>query len=428
MAKKFKKNRPRAVITLIAVISVSALTLIIKKHEKQPPPVTKPLVKTLAAPPAQKEEPYIRLWRRVTVQSGDNLHNIFANLQIPQEDFWHLINTKGANIDALQPKQNLEFTLDKDHQLLEIRLPLPEGRVKKFTRKGDAFQKEIVNLPTKIVTLFKTGEINSSFGVAANKAGVPRSISQTMAKIFEGEVDFSRDLRAGDTFSVLYSEKLVAGRKPKPENIIAAELTTSGKVHKVVYFKYPKDHSGYYTLEGKGVTSRFLKFPVKFTRISSHFNRHRLDPVVHRVQAHSGVDLAAPQGTPIHSIGNGRIVFIGKSHGYGNTIKIRYDKHYTGLYAHMRNFASHLKMHQRVKKGQVIGYVGQTGWATGPHLHFGIYVNGVAQDWLKLKPPTTGDIPRSYKTAFNQYAKKAIAQLENHEQIMLALKKTGELQ
>lgn len=427
MAKNFKKNRPRAVITLTAVITVFALTLTIKKYEKQPPPIAKPLAKTLAPAPAQKGEPYIRLWRRVTVQSGDNLHSIFANLQIPQEDFWHLMNTKSANIDALQPNQNLEFTLDKDHQLLEIRLPLPESKVKKFTRDGDSFKKEIVDLPTKTVTLFKTGEIKSSFGVAANKVGLPQSISQTMTKIFEGEVDFSRDLRAGDTFSVLYNEKLVAGRKPKPENIIAAELTTSGKTHKVVYFEYPRDHSGYYTLEGKGVTSRFLKFPVKFTRISSHFSRHRLDPVVHRVQAHSGVDLAAPQGTPIHSIGNGRIVFIGKSRGYGNTIKIRYDKHYTGLYAHMRNFAPHLKMHQRVKKGQVIGYVGQTGWATGPHLHFGIYVNGVAEDWLKLKPPTTGDIPRSYKTAFNEQAKKAIAQLESHKQVILASITKGEL-
>ncbi len=409
MIKSLKKSAVNPVVTIAMVLGVFIVTLIIKKH--QPLEAPKGEAQAITTQSSKSNKADIRLWRRVTVKNGDTLHGIFANLEIPQKDFWNLVNTADSQVKNLKAGQNLEFTLNKNHELQEIRFPLSKKQVLSFTRVNDHFKKEKVDLATRTITSFRSGEIQSSFGVAAKKAEIPADIYQEMVKIFAGKIDFSRDLRKGDHFAVLYDEEIIEGQAPSPSHIVATEMTAKHKTHQAVYFEYPHQHKGgYYTPDGKGTEGRFLNFPLKFKRISSRFNRHRMDPIIHKIQPHLGVDLAAPEGTPIHSIGDGRVIFVGQSRGYGNMVKVQYDRHYTALYAHMSRFAKNLKRRQKVRKGEVIGYVGHTGWATGPHLHFGFYVNGIAQDWLSLKHPSTPPVPRKYRKQFKkQTAEKLVA-------------------
>ncbi len=416
MTHNTRKKRLNPLVAAAIIVAVFIFTLIIKKQETtdiSQHTVTAPIKQTpvINKPPLTE----IHISRQVIVKEGDTLHSIFAELGIPQQDFWNLINTKGNTIKLLKPKQHLEFTLNKEYELQKLRIFMKKNRVLSFTRKDNQFIKKISTLPIRTITSFKSGEITTSFEEAAKKAGLPSSIYQKMLKIFSGKINFSRDLHKGDTFYVVYNEEQVEGKAAVPTHIAATEIDIKNTAYQAVYFEYPPHHSGYYTPKGKGIEPRFLAFPLKFKRISSGFSHHRLDPILHKVQAHLGIDLAAPRGTPIHSIGNGRIIFIGKSRGYGNMIKIRYDRHFTALYAHMRNFAKHLKLHQYVHKNQVIGYVGSTGWATGPHLHFGIYINGVAHDWLKLDHPTTAAVPKKYQQRFKQQAKQELEILESYK-------------
>lgn len=209
---------------------------------------------------------------------------------------------------------------------------------------------------------------------------------------------------------MLYSEYDLNNQKVKDGAIIAATINNHNNA--ITAVEYTRNHSKqYYQPNGKAMEPLFLKYPLTFTRISSPFSMHRMDPIRHVVAPHLGVDLAAPIGTPIKSIGDGTVIFEGWSHGFGRTIIITYGKHMRGLYAHMNRFASNLPEH--VKKGQVIGYVGQSGWATGPHLHLGIYIDGTAVDPLKLKIPSSAPIPDNLMDDFIAQRDKKLEQLHS---------------
>lgn len=165
--------------------------------------------------------------------------------------------------------------------------------------------------------------------------------------------------------------------------------------------------------------ARFLRAPLHYKRISSYFSYNRYDPVLHKIRPHLGVDFAAPLGTPIQSIGEGQIIFTGRDGGYGMTIKVRYGHHYLALYGHMLRFAK-LHLNKWVHKGEIIGYVGKSGWSTGPHLHFGFYINGKPQNWLAMKLPKDQSIPRKYEKPFLNTAKQLLAELHLHQDTQLA--------
>ena len=189
---------------------------------------------------------------------------------------------------------------------------------------------------------------------------------------------------------------------------MVAEFINKGQTHYAVRYTYPKNHTGYYTLDGRGVQPLFLRKPVHYKRISSYFTYRRMDPYLHVMRPHLGVDFAAKRGTPIHSIGNGRVIFCGRDHGYGNAVVIRYSRKYKTLYGHMEKFAKGLHTGQFVKRGQIIGYIGSTGWSTGPHLHFEMYVYGIPRNPLKMSFPGGKSIPASYSKRYLAYAHKML--------------------
>ncbi|WP_423063015.1 peptidoglycan DD-metalloendopeptidase family protein [Candidiatus Paracoxiella cheracis] len=362
-------------------------------------------------------------WHKVIVQKNDNLATIFDRLKIKQSDLLLAVKDH-KKLAILHPGEILYLQTDAEHQLQGLKYPLDSIKSLQLTREGDRFVSKVNQKPETVTLSFKSAVIHHSLIHAAKRAGLTRKLVKQLETIFGGSINFARDIRVGDSFSILYQEYYVDGKKIRNGNIIVAEFTNRGKTYKALRYTYPTNHSGYYTPNGHGVEPRFLRAPLHYDHISSRFSYRRMDPVIHKIHSHLGVDFAANAGTPIKSIGDGRIVFIGRDAGYGNAIKIQYGRHYKALYGHMRRFAKNMKLHHYVHKGEVIGYVGETGWATGPHLHFGFFINGVAKDWLAIKMPTGASIPQSYLTRFAAASKRMMAELQLYQDTELAANNT----
>ena len=367
-------------------------------------------------------------WQKVVVQSGDTLKSIFGRNHLQRKDLWAVLKLQDNQLSLLKPGQHIFILKNDRNQLVAIRYPLSPKTTLLIHRHNNRLNSKIVHLPITTNLSFKSATIYSSLAEAAHKVGLNHKMYRQLQKIFQGKINFARDLRTGDHFAVLYKEYYINGERYRTGDIVAAEFVNRGKKYRVVRYNYPKNHSGYYTPEGHGIEPLFLKAPLlHYSRISSRFSYHRFDPVLHRYHTHLGVDYAANTGTPIRSIGDGRVVFIGHDGGYGNAIKIRYGRHYQGLYAHMWRFAKNIKIHQRVRKGQVIGYVGSSGWSTGHHLHFGFYIDGIPHDWLAFKQPYNAPIPRLYRAHFAQKAKRLFAALNLYQATELAANTTKPL-
>ncbi len=271
------------------------------------------------------------------------------------------------------------------------------------------FNSDLDTQPSIKHLTYKAATIEHSFAKAALKIGLTQAQIQQVSHIFSSNIDFTRDIHVGDRFSILYNKHY---RHSKKGPIIVATFTNRGHTYKALRFTYPNYHSGYYTPEGHSITPLFLRKPLKYKRISGYFSLHRYDPVLHIVHPHLGIDFAAPMGTKIKSIGHGTVIFQGRKGGYGNAVIIRYNRKYKALYGHMSRFATHQHVGSTVKKGQVIGYVGRTGWATGPHLHFEIYVYGIPKNPLTMKLTDGKSIPKHYLPTFHKTALRLLAELK----------------
>lgn len=414
-----------ALLTIVVGIGV-AITLFFLPGKTMHPvaAVTPPIKQTKHAINDKKQQPIH--WQKVIVQAGDSLDGIFSRLKINHRDLAEILQ-QHKSLALIHPGDELYFQIDQNHRLLKMQYAIDSLQTAILQKKNNHFITKLQHKPTTTILSFKAVTIHHSLYQDAKYAGLTHKLIHQLKSIFEGSVNFSRDIHPGDRFALLYQEFYVNGKKFRNGNIMAASLTCKNKTYHAIRYTYPIAHTGYYTPDGHAVESRFLRKPVKYKRISSHFSRHRLDPVIHRVHPHLGIDFAAYRGTPIKSIGDGKVIFIGRDGGYGKAIKVRYGKHYVALYGHMSRFAKNVKFHTRVHKGQVIGYVGKTGWATGPHLHFGFYVNGKARDWLSMKMPTGKSIPSSHFAHFLAASKRLLAQLKLYQQTKLAANTTKTL-
>ncbi len=291
----------------------------------------------------------------------------------------------------------------------EFSVSLPE-----FTQPTDApTTTKVKSIPVKNGTYYQyTGAtIYHSFYRAGKKAGLNYHQIHQLAQMF-GET-----VRPGDHFSVLYQTTYKNDKKISKGNIVAAEFTDNhGQTRHVFRYTDPHGHAGYYTLNGQNIKPAFLKYPVKFTRISSRFSLHRYHPILHRYRAHLGVDLAAPMGTPIHAASDGVIILAGRDHGYGNAVFIKHSYKLSTRYGHMHRIAKGIHIGTHVHKGQVIGYVGKSGLATGPHLHYEVRVFGIARNPLTVKLPHAKAITKKQLPAFKRHARHLMAQLQAEQQ------------
>jgi murein DD-endopeptidase MepM/ murein hydrolase activator NlpD len=254
--------------------------------------------------------------------------------------------------------------------------------------------------------------IASSLFGAADAIGLPDAVTVALAELFGGDIDFLQDLRRGDRFSVLYETRHIDGEPVGTGRIIAAEFENRSQRHTAFHWRDADGRDAWYTIDGRSTRKAFLRSPMEFSRMTSGFSLARLHPIFQTLRAHKGVDYAAPAGTPVRATADGAVTLAGVSGGYGNTVQLRHSGAYSTLYAHLSRVAPHVRAGVRVRQGEVIGYVGATGWATGPHLHYEFRVNDEARNPLAVALPTAGPLPAETRSAFLAHVEPLAPQLE----------------
>lgn len=350
----------------------------------------------------------------VIVQSGDSLARIFSKHNIPSRQLHDILEADetAKKLTRIYPGQKLLLRTSEEKGLLELRYEIDALSQLHVTRTETGFETSLIDRPPERRSVSAAGTINSSLFLAANRAGLPEKITMELAGIFGWDVDFALDIREGDQFAVLYEQLYLDGERIGTGNILAAEFTNQGKIHRAVRYTDPQGHTDYYAPDGHSMRKTFLRTPVAFSRISSRFNLARKHPILNRIRAHKGVDYAASRGTPITATGNGKIDWLGKKGGYGNTIVIQHGSKYSTLYAHLNSYGRGLKKGSRVRQGQIIGYVGSSGLASGPHLHYEFRVDGVHRNPLTVKLPNAAPLPAKYRDQFKLASSNLLAQLE----------------
>lgn len=352
-------------------------------------------------------------WVDTRVVSGDNMSLIFNRLGLSARELHQIIESGGdaGKLKRLMPGQTIRVRKDEG-RVLELTQSFDALNTLHIQRDGERFISRVIESEPDIQVRAVTGTIDASLFLSGQRAGLSDAVIMNLTSIFAWDVDFVLDIREGDTFSVVYNEYWVDGKKIKDGEIVAAEFINQGRTLRAIRFELD-GRGSYYSDTGRNMRKAFLRTPVNFTRISSRFNLKRKHPVLNRIRAHKGVDYAAPHGTPIKATGDGKIVFAGTKGGYGKTVQLRHGSQYSTLYAHMSRFARGIRSGATVSQGQTIGYVGQSGLATGPHLHYEFHVNGSHQDPLKVKLPSAESIPPQYSAEFAAVAQPLIAQLDS---------------
>ena len=360
-------------------------------------------------------------WQQVTVESGQTLGGLFEDLGLPSSDMHLLLEDKDtrAALVRLRPGQVLAFDVTANHQLRGLRYDRDETHRIELTLAGDKVHERVIERPTTTRTVVVSGEVGKSLFWSARKQGLSgRAINQLTDEIFKYDIDFSSDVVATDRYSVVVDQIWREGELIRTGDIQAATFTVRGKPHLAFRF----DHDGkaeYFDEDGRPLKKAFIRMPVQYTRISSGFTKARKHPILGRVRAHQGVDFAAGKGTPIMAAGSARVAFVGWKGGYGRTVILDHGRGHSTLYGHMSRFGK-IKAGQRISQGTVIGYVGSTGLATGPHLHYEFRVNGVHRNPMSVTMPPPEPLRGKALVQFRAQTSQALARIRQVEDVIFA--------
>lgn len=360
-------------------------------------------------------------WTTVTTQNNDTLSKIFEHLNISQQTLHEILqdNPYKKYLTNIQPNQQIRVLI-KDKVLEKIILPHSSTELLVISKNEAKYTSQIESRVIDTHQEFINTTIKKSLYFTAKQQKIPYTLIQQMAKIFEWEIDFARDIREGDQFSILYEGFYVDDTKVNTGQILAVEYKSANRTFQAVAHTNKHGDLEYYTPEGHSLKKAFSRYPIKFSHISSSFNLTRMHPILKYVRPHKGIDLAARMGTPIHATGDGKIKTIGMHSGYGNMIKIMHNKTYTSVYAHLSKFQKGLKRGDYVKRGQVIGYVGQTGLATAPHCHYEFHVNQRAKNPATIQLPQAESINKVELANFNFKANQLLASLKLYSESKFA--------
>lgn len=352
-------------------------------------------------------------WTRHKIRNGDSLASIFKQHKLSPSLLHRIVNSgkKARQLAKIKPGQELRFLLDEQGELQE--LVLQQSRIDSLhiTSKADSFHSQLRSKTVDKRTATVTGTIESSLFVDGQNAGLSDAQIMELAALFAWDIDFALEIRSGDQFRVIYQEEFLEGEKFRNGPILAAEFVNRGTTYQAFRFE-DGDEVGYFDAAGRSKRRAFIRTPIKFARVSSRFTKKRWHPVLKKWRSHKGVDYAAPTGTPIKVTGGGRVIFRGWKGGYGRVVIVKHGTKYQTLYAHLSKFASKAKSGSKVKQGQVIGYVGKTGLASGPHLHYEFRVNGVHRNPLTVQLPKSAPLPKTKLAHFEKATAPLIAQLE----------------
>jgi murein DD-endopeptidase MepM/ murein hydrolase activator NlpD len=346
------------------------------------------------------------------VERGDTLEVLFRRNGLNLTDLASMVALPeaGKALRILKPGDRLEIA-HRDGEVVSLRRELDEIKLLSISRGDSGFAVTTLERPVDIRTTGAHGVIRSSLFEAGMAAGMSDRITMDMAGIFEWDIDFIQDVREGDEFTVIYEELWRDGVKLRNGSIVAAEFVNQGKSIRAARYRSSGGRNDYYTPDGRSMRKAFIRAPLNFTRISSNFNPNRRHPVLNTIRAHRGVDYAAPTGTPIRAAGDGKVLFRGVQGGYGNTIILQHGSNITTLYGHMSRFGK-ARVGARVAQGDVIGYVGKTGLATGPHLHYEYRVNGAHRNPRTVPLPPADPVPAEHQDDFRSTTASLWQQLD----------------
>ncbi len=411
---------------LVGTVTESAIIpgLQLQGLETQATPILVPPVETIIqevaatprAPLTVTVEPEVSPWKEFTIQNGDNLSIIFKRAGLNDRAIYELFNEakEAKDLRKIRPGQKMAFLVENG-QLQSLNYIIDDLNSLSFDRTSKGFTSKEVVLTPDVKYAFRQANIDSSLYMAGKRAGMPSNLTMELANIFGWDIDFALDIQKGDSFKVMYEEQFLEGKRIGTGKIMAAEFTNGGKTFQAVRYVDKDGVANYYTPDGRGMHKAFLRTPIEFARISSHFNLARKHPVLHIIRAHKGTDYAAARGTPIRATGNGKIAFAGRKGGYGNCVVIQHGQGIETLYGHMNAFAKGIKAGSRVSQGDVIGYVGSTGLASGPHLHYEFHVNGQVRNPVTVPLPKSIGIEKAEIARFNATTRPLIAKLDEYK-------------
>ena len=343
----------------------------------------------------QADEP--QYFREERVRAGDTLAALLTRLGVNDDAAAAFIKSDRTAYAVLQLKagKRVQATTGKDGQLRRLTTALNDAgdgpvRTVVIARDGNRFSASEMSAPVERRVEMRTGEIRSSLFAATDAAQIPDNVATQIVDMFSTNIDFASDLRRGDRFNVVYETFWQNGEYVRAGRVLAGEFVNGSNRYQAVWFDEPgsKQGGGYYGFDGKSLKKAFLRSPIEFTRISSGFSM-RVHPISGQWKQHQGVDFAAGTGTPIRASADGVVDFVGGQNGYGNVVQIKHGNNISTVYAHMSRFAHGLRKGMKISQGEVIGYVGSTGWATGPHLHYEFRVNNQPRDPMSIKIPQT---------------------------------------
>ena len=344
------------------------------------------------------------------VKSGENLSVIFEKYKVSLNTTYQIFRKdKSGEVKNIQPGNRLEFTsIGSELKLIQIiKSPVLEFQILILP---DVEITKIKKTPEQIIS-FRSGIIQSSFYLAGLKADIPESVIMDLAYIFGWDIDFVFDIRANDKFRILYETPFIDGIKVENGSILFAEFFNGNKKYSAIRFQGKNKRWDYFDENGNSLEKAFLRAPLDFAYVSSHFNPNRRHPILNKIRAHNGVDYAAKRNTPIRATGEGVIESIGWKSGYGRTIVVRHGGDISTLYAHMEKYQSSLVKGSKIKQGQTIGYVGDSGLATAPHLHYEFKIGNKRSDPLKVLLPSALPLKKSLMPEFqklqSEYLKKS---------------------
>ena len=400
-----------AIAGIAGFAAVAAFATIAPGGDKAPPP-TRPLVESLAIDPAQAvlaaPASYVR---EEQFHRGDTLAAFLGRLGIEDAHLMRLVRSR--QLYALRTGTSVRAEVTADGTPVSISFLSGRDTLVTIAPQGEDYRASEARAPLETRVTMKSSVIRSSLFAATDAADVPDGIAMQLADVFAGDVDFYRDLRKGDRFTVVYELYLLRGRPVRAGRLLAAEFVNQGRTLRAIRYE-----TGYYTPDGKNLRKAFLRYPLEFSRVSSGFGMRR-HPIYGGWRAHKGIDYAAPTGTRVRAVADGLVEFAGRKGGYGNVVILRHNGQYSTVYGHLSRIA--VRRGARVAQNDTIGLVGQTGWATGPHLHYEFRIAGQARNPASLAMPAAQPVPAQQLPAFRVLAEPLVAQLDLAANANLAL-------
>lgn len=413
-------------LTLMAMIlSLSLIYSLLKSPKHKQKTKYTPIKLNLPTKPVEKihpmDEPPPSKWTTLIVKPGDTLGSLFKRANISQKELQAILhnNQHIKLLTGIRLNQKIKLLIDNNR--LEKLVIAPNNKEYLIVSRDDnGYRSELKSKAVTYHDQYITASIQGSLYATAKRMNIPYQLIQQMTDIFNWQIDFSKDVHSGDQFSVVYKGSFIDDKLVNVGQILAVTYRTQRKTFQAIRHVNLAGDIDYYTPEGNSLKKAFSRYPIKFSHISSTFSLSRKHPILHYNRPHKGVDLAAPIGTVIRATGDGRIIMIGRHSGYGNMIKLSHNKLYTSIYGHLLKFQAGLHQGDFIKRGQIIGYVGQSGLATAPHCHYEFHVNNQPKNPSTVELPQSASLNRREMALFSHQATTLLAQLKLYQEGTLA--------